>query len=156
MTFPSAPAFSTRPTLRGTFGMSASTHWLATATAQSVLERGGNAFDAAVAAGFVLHIVEPHLNGPGGDLTGLFRAAGGEVRVLMGQGPAPAGATLEYYRDVRGSPRCRALVRSPRPFQDPWMPGYGCSPSTAPGNCQTCSRTRSTMPSTGIRCTRTW
>jgi gamma-glutamyltranspeptidase/glutathione hydrolase len=80
--------------------MAASTHWLATATAQSVLERGGNAFDAAVAAGFVLHVVEPHLNGPGGDLTGLFRVAGGDVRVLMGQGPAPAGATMERYREV--------------------------------------------------------
>ena len=53
--------------------MSASTHWLATASAQAVLERGGNAFDAAVAGGFVLHVVEPHLNGPGGDLVGHLR-----------------------------------------------------------------------------------
>ena len=63
-------AFTTRPTLQGTFGMSASTHWLATAAAQAVLERGGNAFDAAAAGAFVLHVVEPHLNGPGGDMTG--------------------------------------------------------------------------------------
>ena len=46
----------------------ATTHWLATQTGMAVLERGGNAFDAAVAAGFVLQIVEPHLNGPGGEL----------------------------------------------------------------------------------------
>ncbi|WP_188538468.1 gamma-glutamyltransferase family protein [Kocuria dechangensis] len=80
--------------------MASSTHWLATAAAQSVLERGGNAFDAAVAGGFVLHVVEPHLNGPGGDLTGLFATAGrpGEPVVLMGQGPAPAGATAEHCR----------------------------------------------------------
>jgi gamma-glutamyltranspeptidase/glutathione hydrolase len=80
--------------------MASSTHWLATAAAQSVLERGGNAFDAAVAGGFVLHVVEPHLNGPGGDLTGLFVTAGrpGEPVVLMGQGPAPAGATAEHCR----------------------------------------------------------
>ncbi len=104
MTYTAPPAFTTRPTLRGTFGVAASTHWLATATAQSVLERGGNAFDAAVAAGFVLHIVEPHLNGPGGDLTGLFRAAGGGVRVLMGQGPAPAGATVAHYRGTQRLP----------------------------------------------------
>nr|WP_240977244.1 gamma-glutamyltransferase [Planctomonas sp. JC2975] len=102
VTFAPAPAFTTRPTLRGTFGVAASTHWIATASAQSVLERGGNAFDAAVAAGFVLHVVEPHLNGPGGDLAGLFRPADGDVRVLMGQGPAPAAATLERYRDVEG------------------------------------------------------
>nr|WP_276544141.1 gamma-glutamyltransferase [Brevibacterium luteolum] len=79
--------------------MSASTHWLATQTAQAVLERGGNAFDAAVAAGFVLHVVEPHLNGPGGDMTGLFATAEAPVpQVLMGQGPAPAGATIEHFR----------------------------------------------------------
>ncbi len=91
--------FTTRPTLRGSFGMCASTHWLASSSAQAVLERGGNAFDAAVAAGFVLHVVEPHLNGPGGDLTGLFAtAADPRPTVLVGQGPAPAGATIEHLR----------------------------------------------------------
>jgi gamma-glutamyltranspeptidase/glutathione hydrolase len=59
---------TTRPELIGDFGMVASTHWLATATGMSVLERGGNAADAAVATGFVLQIVEPHLNGPGGEV----------------------------------------------------------------------------------------
>ncbi|TFD54066.1 transferase [Cryobacterium frigoriphilum] len=80
--------------------MTASTHWLATATAQAVLERGGNAFDAAVAGAFVLHVVEPHLNGPGGDMTGVFATAQhpGNAIVLMGQGPAPAAATPEHYR----------------------------------------------------------
>ncbi|GAB3390537.1 gamma-glutamyltransferase [Humibacter soli] len=124
MTFAAAPAFTTRPTLRGTFGVAASTHWLATAAAQSVLERGGNAFDAAAAAGFVLHIVEPHLNGPGGDLTGLFRTAGGDVRVLMGQGPAPAGATLEHYRDVEGLtevPGAGALAAAIPGSVDAWL-----------------------------------
>lgn len=81
--------------------MSASTHWLATASAQAVLERGGNAFDAAVAGAFVLHVVEPHLNGPGGDMTGIFHAAGSSgPRVLMGQGSAPAGATAEHYLEA--------------------------------------------------------
>jgi len=97
VTFTPPAAFTTRPTLRGTFGMSASTHWTATATAQSVLERGGTAFDAAVAAAFVLHVVEPHLNGPGGDVVALVRPAGArEPVVLMGQGPAPAGATIAH------------------------------------------------------------
>ena len=99
VTFTRPAAFTTRPTLQGTFGMSASTHWLSTAAAQAVLERGGNAFDAAVAAAFVLHVVEPHLNGPGGDMTGIFVTADepGKPVVLMGQGPAPAGATVERY-----------------------------------------------------------
>ena len=100
MTYTVPNAFTTRPTLQGTFGMTASTHWLATACAQAVLERGGNAFDAAVAGAFVLHVVEPHLNGPGGDLTGVFVTASepNAPLVLMGQGPAPQAATIEHYR----------------------------------------------------------
>jgi len=95
--FTKPASFTTRPTLSGTFGMSATTHWIATACAQSVLERGGNAFDAAVAAGFVLHVVEPHLNGPGGDMTAVFATAEDRApTVLMGQGPAPAGASREH------------------------------------------------------------
>ena len=99
MTYTPADSFTTRPTLQGTFGMTASTHWLATASAQAVLERGGNAFDAAVAGAFVLHVVEPHLNGPGGDMTGVFVTADApsDPVVLMGQGPAPAAATREHY-----------------------------------------------------------
>ena len=76
--------------------MSASTHWLANAAAQSVLERGGNAVDAAVAAGFVLHVVEPHLNGPGGDLVAIL-ATGSAPLVVVGQGPAPRAATIEHF-----------------------------------------------------------
>ncbi|HEY6028952.1 MAG TPA: gamma-glutamyltransferase family protein, partial [Gaiellaceae bacterium] len=92
-------SFTTRPELRGTFGMVASTHWLASAAGMSVLERGGNAFDAAVAAGLVLQVVEPHLNGPGGDLPAIFWSADrGEPLVLCAQGPAPAAATISEYR----------------------------------------------------------
>lgn len=98
---PAGLAFTTRPTLTGTFGMAASTHWLASQSAQRMLELGGNAADAAAAAGFVLHVVEPHLNGPGGDLTGVVAMADGDgftTRVLDGQGPAPAGASAAAYR----------------------------------------------------------
>ncbi|SDP09915.1 gamma-glutamyltransferase family protein [Actinacidiphila guanduensis] len=89
--------FTTRPTLQGTFGMVSSTHWLASQSAMAVLEDGGNAFDAAVAAAFVLHVVEPHLNGPGGDVVMILAPTGREPVVLCGQGPAPAGATIEHY-----------------------------------------------------------
>ncbi|MCP3799560.1 gamma-glutamyltransferase family protein [Allokutzneria sp. A3M-2-11 16] len=92
--------FTTRPELVGTYGMVASTHWLASATGMAVLEDGGNAFDAAVAAGFVLQVVEPHLNGPGGEVPALFATAGSDrVEVLCGQGVAPAGASIGHYRD---------------------------------------------------------
>jgi len=66
----------------------------------AVLEQGGNAFDAAVAAGLTLQVVEPHLNGPGGDLPALVWPAGRDrPLVLCAQGPAPAAATIERYRD---------------------------------------------------------
>jgi gamma-glutamyltranspeptidase/glutathione hydrolase len=90
-----SPPFTTRPQLAGTFGMVTSTHWLASAAGMAVLEKGGNAFDAAVAAGFVLQVVEPHLNGPAGEVPVIgYDAAGQAVFVLDGQGPAPAAATL--------------------------------------------------------------
>ncbi|CAL9602500.1 gamma-glutamyltransferase family protein [Streptomyces sp. enrichment culture] len=92
--------FTTRPTLSGTFGMVSATHWLASQSAMAVLEDGGNAFDAAVAGAFVLHVVEPHLNGPAGEVPILLAPAGGEVRVLCGQGVAPAGASVGHYRGL--------------------------------------------------------
>ncbi|MFF0965486.1 gamma-glutamyltransferase family protein [Streptomyces sp. NPDC003703] len=92
--------FTTRPTLQGTFGMVSSTHWLASQSAMAVLEGGGNAFDAAVAGAFVLHVVEPHLNGPAGEVPILLAPAGGAVRVLCGQGVAPAGASAAHYRGL--------------------------------------------------------
>ncbi|MFI1398246.1 gamma-glutamyltransferase family protein [Streptomyces sp. NPDC020681] len=92
--------FTTRPTLQGTFGMVSSTHWLASQSAMAVLEDGGNAYDAAVAAGFVLHVVEPHLCGPAGEVPIILAPADGEVQVLCGQGPAPAGANIEHYRSL--------------------------------------------------------
>ena len=91
--------FTTRPEIRGTFGTVTSTHWIASAVGMGILERGGNAFDAAVATGLVLQVVEPHLNGPAGDLPVIFRSAEtGKVEVVCGQGPAPAGATIAHYK----------------------------------------------------------
>ena len=46
----------------------ASTHWLASAAGMAVQEKGGNAFDAAAAAGLMLQVDEPHLCGPGGEV----------------------------------------------------------------------------------------
>ncbi|QHW26850.1 gamma-glutamyltransferase family protein [Rhizobium leguminosarum bv. viciae 248] len=91
-------AFTTRPEILGTFGVVTSTHWIASAVGMSILEKGGNAFDAAVTTGFVLQIVEPHLCGPGGDMPAvIYSKKKDKVEVICAQGPAPAGATIEHY-----------------------------------------------------------
>ncbi len=95
--------FTTRPEIEGTFGVCTSTHWIATAVGMSILERGGNAFDAGVAVAFTLQVVEPHLCGPGGDVPVMVCRAGSDrPQVICGQGPAPAGATIAHYRGHLG------------------------------------------------------
>ncbi len=94
-------AFTTRPEIRGTFGAVASTHWLASAVGMSMLEKGGNAFDAAAAAGFTLQVVEPHLNGPLGEAPILvWSEAKRRCEVICGQGVAPAAATIGHFRGL--------------------------------------------------------
>ena len=116
--------FTTRPEIRGTFGAVATTHWIASAVAMSVLERGGNAFDATAAAGFVLQIVEPHLVGPGGEAPIILkRADAPEPIVICGQGPYPQDATPERFaqlglKQVPGTGLLPAVV--PGAF-DAWM-----------------------------------
>ncbi len=110
--------FTTRPEVRGTFGAVASTHWIASAVGVSVVERGGNAFDAAVAAGFVLQVVEPHLNGPGGEVPIILkRHDAPEPAVICGQGPFPMAATPERFAALG--------LRQ--------VPGTGLLPSVVPG-----------------------
>lgn len=109
--------FTTRPEIRGTFGVVSSTHWLASQVAMGVLERGGNAFDAAVAGGFTLQIVEPHLNGPGGEVPILlWSERESRMRALCGQ-------------------RRRRRWRRPPTFADwawTWCPASACCPPPCP------------------------
>jgi len=90
--------FTTRPEIKGTFGVVTSTHWIASAVGMSILEKGGNAFDAAVATGLTLQVVEPHLNGPAGDLPAVFHSIETGNGVLAAQAPAPAAATIAHYK----------------------------------------------------------
>ncbi len=90
--------FTTRPEIAATFGVVASTHWIASQVGMAVLERGGNAFDAAAATAFTLQVAEPHLNGPGGDAPIILHSARtGTQHVICGQGVAPAAATLAHF-----------------------------------------------------------
>ncbi len=94
-------SFTTRPELKGTLGMVSSTHWLATQCGLATLEMGGNAFDAAAAAGFVLQVVEPHLNGLGGEVPIiLWDSSRGRVEVICGQGPAPGAAGIARMKSM--------------------------------------------------------
>jgi gamma-glutamyltranspeptidase/glutathione hydrolase len=103
MNFVTPNPFTTRPEIEGTFGVVTSTHWIATAVGMGILERGGNAFDAACATAFTLQVVEPHLNGPGGDVPViLYDVRRGKPEVICGQGSVPAGATIKHYRDELG------------------------------------------------------
>jgi gamma-glutamyltranspeptidase/glutathione hydrolase len=107
-----------KPDILGTHGVIAATHYLAAAAGMAMFERGGNAFDAAIAAGLALQVVEPHMNGPGGDVPILFHRAGsGTVRVLCGQGPAPQAATIDAMRRQGIS----------------LIPGTGLLPAVVPG-----------------------
>ena len=110
--------FTTRPEIVGTHGVAAATHWLAAQTAMGVLERGGNAFDAAVAGGFVLQVVEPHLNGPGGEVPILLWSESKTcMQSICGQGAAPADASASAFRRL-------GLEQ---------VPGIGLLPATVPG-----------------------
>jgi gamma-glutamyltranspeptidase/glutathione hydrolase len=110
--------FTTRPEIAATFGAVASTHWIASQVGMAVLERGGNAFDAAVAAGFTLYAAEPHLNGPGGDAPIILHdASAGTQHLICGQGVSPAAATI-------GRIAALDLGR---------IPGTGLLPAVVPG-----------------------
>ena len=110
--------FTTRPEIAGTFGVVASTHWLASAVGMAVLERGGNAFDSAAATAFTLQVAEPHLNGPGGDAPIIVHnAATGKQHVVCGQGPSPARATIAHFEHLGLD----------------LVPGTGLLPATVPG-----------------------
>ena len=138
--------FTTRPEIDGTFGVVTSTHWIATAVGLAALEKGGNAFDAAVATAFTLQVVEPHLNGPGGDVPIIVRdTRRGRPEVICGQGVAPQAATLEKFRqlDIDLIPATGVLPAV--------VPGASSEPSVR----KTC-RTRSSEAPSASRWRRKW
>ncbi|EFH10637.1 gamma-glutamyltransferase family protein [Teichococcus cervicalis] len=111
--------FTTRPEIAATFGAVGSTHWIASQVAMAVLERGGNAFDAAAAAGFTLQVAEPHLNGPLGDCPIIVHdAKAGTQHVICGQGPAPSALTVDHVKNGLGLDL---------------IPGTGLLPAMVPG-----------------------
>lgn len=92
--------FTTRPVIRGTHGVIATGHYLATEAGVHILRSGGNAIDAGVAAGFCLHVLEPHQNGTGGEAPILvYSADRRKPFAVNGHGTAPRRATIDWFRE---------------------------------------------------------
>ena len=87
-----------RSPAHGIQGMAATSHTLSTLAAVNILQRGGNALDAAIAACAVQCVVEPESTGIGGDCFCLYSREGTDDLVAFnGSGRAPLAATAEWY-----------------------------------------------------------
>lgn len=95
------PTFSSRRSpVYGRNGIVATSQPLATAAGLEILAKGGNAADAAVAAGAALNVTEPTSTGIGGDMFALYYSADtGEVTALNGSGAAPSALTLDRLKN---------------------------------------------------------
>src|ERR671918_2055112 len=88
-----------RPLVMGRNGATSSGHYLASLAGLKVLQEGGNAVDAALAAAFVMTVVRPDTCGPGGDLFALvYMKKSGKIEALNSSGPAPAKASIDFFR----------------------------------------------------------
>jgi gamma-glutamyltranspeptidase/glutathione hydrolase len=93
--------FTTRPLYLGRRGLLAAGHYLAARAGQRMFDKGGNAIDAAVASGFALNLLKPHLNGLGGEVPILiYSAEEKKVFSLSGQGWSGKAATIELFRKM--------------------------------------------------------
>ncbi|WP_445487824.1 gamma-glutamyltransferase [Niallia sp. 03133] len=89
----------------GTKSMVVSPHYLASQAGEQILEKGGNAFDAAVAVSACLAVVYPHMTGLGGDSFWLtYKAEDGKVRSYNGSGRSGANITRETYKGKESIP----------------------------------------------------
>ncbi|MBA3638945.1 MAG: gamma-glutamyltransferase [Acidobacteria bacterium] len=96
---PAANPRATRSVVMARNGVIATSQPLASAAGLAVLQNGGNAIDAAVTAAAVLSVVEPTMNGIGGDLFALvYDPKTKTVRALNASGRAPAAATIEEFK----------------------------------------------------------
>jgi gamma-glutamyltranspeptidase / glutathione hydrolase len=89
-----------RPVVMGQNGVVSAGHPLGALAGVKILQEGGNAVDAALAAAFVMSVVKPEASGPGGDLFALvYMKKAGKVVALNSSGPAPAKATVSYFQE---------------------------------------------------------
>ena len=148
---PSGPLHKTRSAVMAREGMAATSQPLATITAIKVLQKGGNAVDAAIAANAVLGVVEPMSCGLGGDLFAIVWDS--KTKKLVGlnaSGRSPAAATIELFKS-KGLTRSPPLDRSPGRCRGASTAGISFASGSAHSPGPSCSNRRSRMPGTGFR-----
>jgi len=110
--------FATRSEVIAQHGMACTSHPLATQAAIDILKKGGNAIDAAIAANAVLGVVEPEMNGIGGDLFAIvYDAKTKKLYGLNASGHSPYSLTLDEFKK-------KGLTE---------IPTYGLLPVSTPG-----------------------
>ena len=119
------PGAALRPAVMGPSGGVSTGHPLTTAAAFSVLLKGGNAFDAGAASLLAGGVVEQDLYSLGGEaLVLVYSRSEGKVTSVVGQGWAPAGVNIDWYRsrnktlmrlDLRPGPGLEVTNRTPEP-----------------------------------------
>jgi gamma-glutamyltranspeptidase/glutathione hydrolase len=117
-------AKAARPVIMSRNGMVSSGHALASLAGVRILQEGGNAVDAVLAAAFVSAVVKPETSGPGGDLFALVAMKKtGKVEALNSSGPAPAKATIEHFHELglKAIPQFGALSIAVPGAVDGWL-----------------------------------
>ncbi len=112
---------SNRPVVMGRNGMVCAGHPLAAQAGMAVLQRGGNAVDAAIATAAALNVVEPNMSGIGGDgFIMIYNRQAGTIEVCNGTGAAPYATDVDWYRQ-NGIPTKGVLSVSVPGLVDAWM-----------------------------------
>ncbi len=92
--------FTTRPVIMGRRGVVTSGHYLATAAGFRIMEQGGNAIDAAASMAFCLNLLEPHMNGIGGEVpTLIYSAKEQKTFSISGMGWSPKAFTISWCKE---------------------------------------------------------
>lgn len=92
------PSYWGKPVAHGSMGAVSCNNIYATRAGLEILNKGGNAFDAAVAVSLTLSVVEPHHSGIGGGCFSLlYDAKTGKTEGIDGRGIAPAAATADLF-----------------------------------------------------------
>lgn len=114
---------SYRPLITGTTHMVSSGHYLATAAGYRILEQGGNATDAGVAAGIVINVTLPQYTGFGGVAPIIVHdAQRQETATIAGLGRWPKAASIEYFQQHAGGDLPSGILRTVTPAAaDAWI-----------------------------------